>query len=121
MNREIRDQWTAALRSGEYRQGTGVLHRKGQDFDTFCCLGVLCDVAAKAGVIEATLHEYDGLSEPVYYYDRHEAFLPKKVMEWAGITENSPHAVTEDHTLVYLNDERALSFSEIADVIEANF
>ena len=45
MNKDIRDNWVAALRSGMYKQGTGVLRQKSQDGrDGFCCLGVLCDV-----------------------------------------------------------------------------
>jgi hypothetical protein len=41
MKPEIRDRWTAALRSGEYEQGRRRLRTNG---DRFCCLGVLCDV-----------------------------------------------------------------------------
>jgi hypothetical protein len=41
MKREIRDRWTAALRSGEYEQGRSTLRDRE---DRYCCLGVLCDV-----------------------------------------------------------------------------
>ena len=41
MNKEIKAEWVKALRSGEYKQGGGALHRG----DHFCCLGVLCDIA----------------------------------------------------------------------------
>ena len=45
MKRDIRDQWIAALRSGEYKQGNGVLHQVSKDgAESFCCLGVLCRV-----------------------------------------------------------------------------
>ena len=45
MNKDIRDRWIAALRSGKYKRGAGMLRRKSQDGrDGFCCLGVLCDV-----------------------------------------------------------------------------
>jgi hypothetical protein len=40
MNPEVKARWVAALRSGEYLQGTSTL-RIG---DQFCCLGVLCDI-----------------------------------------------------------------------------
>lgn len=36
--------WTAALRSGEYKQGKGCLARKQEDHDSYCCLGVLMDL-----------------------------------------------------------------------------
>ena len=47
MKPEIQAEWVAALRSGEYKQGTGVLRSEANEF---CCLGVLCDLAVKAGV-----------------------------------------------------------------------
>jgi hypothetical protein len=37
--------WLAALRSGEYSQGRKHLKEGG----SFCCLGVLCDLASKRG------------------------------------------------------------------------
>jgi hypothetical protein len=40
--------WIAALKSGAYRQAKGIL-RKG---DTYCCMGVACDLISKEGWIE---------------------------------------------------------------------
>ena len=37
----LKDKWIAALRSGKYKQGKGALQRN----ESFCCLGVLCEVA----------------------------------------------------------------------------
>lgn len=50
--RKARRLWVKALRSGEYKQGYGYLHYKRGGKDKFCCLGVLCDLAVKNGVIE---------------------------------------------------------------------
>ena len=44
MNPEIKAKWVAALRSGEYKQAKGQL-RIG---NSFCCLGVLCNLHAQA-------------------------------------------------------------------------
>jgi hypothetical protein len=44
MSPELKAKWLAALRSQKYQQGNGTLHRG----NTFCCLGVLCDVAGYA-------------------------------------------------------------------------
>lgn len=43
MDKTVKKKWIKALRSGKYNQGTGCL----KDFEnkTFCCLGVLCDIA----------------------------------------------------------------------------
>jgi hypothetical protein len=36
---ELKDKWITALRSGEYKQGTGSLYDKVND--AYCCMGVL--------------------------------------------------------------------------------
>ena len=41
MPQELKEKWVEALRSGEYKQGLGVLQVGGR----FCCLGVLEMVA----------------------------------------------------------------------------
>lgn len=49
-NQKVMQAWAKALRSGEYKQTTGALRRSAVS-DTqgegYCCLGVLCDIAAK--------------------------------------------------------------------------
>ena len=42
---QVLAEWTAALRSGKYKQAKGKL----RDGDCFCCLGVLCDLMEPAG------------------------------------------------------------------------
>lgn len=49
MKKEIADKWIAALESGEYKQGQNVLR---SDDGFYCCLGVLCELAVKEGVIK---------------------------------------------------------------------
>lgn len=54
----VKAQWLAALRSGEYEQGRGMLQKKAPEDDeriegdsgkpSFCCLGVLCVIYAKS-------------------------------------------------------------------------
>jgi hypothetical protein len=43
MDAELKAKWVAALRSGEYRQATGLLYWGNPD--AYCCLGVLGCVA----------------------------------------------------------------------------
>lgn len=40
LNREFAEKWVAALRSGEYKQGTNYLFNESKD--SYCCLGVAC-------------------------------------------------------------------------------
>ena len=44
MDSELRDNWIAALESGEYAQGLSFLRRRRGSADTYCCLGVLCEL-----------------------------------------------------------------------------
>lgn len=44
---ELKAQWVAALRSGDYKQGRDVLREPTRDGMSYCCLGVLCEVMIK--------------------------------------------------------------------------
>lgn len=115
MKPEVKEKWVAALRGGEYEQGDSQLRSAD---NRFCCLGVLCDLAEKAGVVEAvSLHDDDG-----YYYAGASAYLPRRVQDWAGLEQEDPEVQYEDEddhrSLSALNDEGE-TFSEIADLIEA--
>lgn len=110
MNQEIKWRWVEALRSDKYRQTTDALRRG----ERFCCLGVLCDLAVKDGIVTQYVDEYHH-----YYYADQDAVLPAKVIEWAGVPDSDPDVTCngEATTLANLNDN-GKSFAEIADLIE---
>lgn len=114
MKEDIRDQWTAALRSGKYSQTRGKLIRDGE----FCCLGVLCD-----------LHSIEtGTPWKGNTYYLNDSSLPTEVMIWAGLNLNDPNVYVsyrvegeggeEETTLTTLNDEIEYDFDQIANIIE---
>lgn len=133
---EVKAKWLAALRSGDYRQGQGLLHQISDGQHSFCCLGVLCDLAEKEGVI-AGRPTRDGSFTPVSYDDL-ISIPPPGVAAWAyddfkgadrrswlvRSTDQDANAglcAEDDVTaLVDLNDLVGLSFAEIADRIEAD-
>jgi hypothetical protein len=84
MDEAIRDQWAAALESGEYEQGKQALVKVTTLNDgeerRYCCLGVLCDLAVKAGVPLDEIVE-DGK----VWYDSESSVLPARVVAWAGL------------------------------------
>lgn len=45
MKKALKAKWVAALRSGKYKQGEEYLKLTGSAGNTFCCLGVLCDIS----------------------------------------------------------------------------
>ena len=151
MNKEVKQLWIDALESGEYEQGVGTLRKKGPDGkSTYCCLGVLCEVAIKAGVPVKTRLVTAGEDmfedEPKWFettYDHSSGFLPESVREWAGLeTEDGKFAkgYYEDDeldaritypgayggenmaaNLVTLNDDARYNFKQIAQVIRERF
>ena len=109
---ELKAQWLAALRSGEYIQCTGQLSREVEGVMQHCCLGVLCRLQ---GRLEKTGSlEYDGTmdtaSSLVLSHDNPVYFLTEVVSREEGIP----------CTLADLND-RGATFAEIADIIEYAF
>ena len=107
MHQEIKAKWITALRSGDYKQGTGQL----KDGDKYCCLGVLCDLHAKE-----TGNIFDG-----WVYLEQDRILPNEVKDWSEIGTNVGKIPNFNHTLWELNDVEMYSFAEIADVIEKHF
>lgn len=106
MNKEIKQKWVEALRSGEYEQGTESLRRDGK----YCCLGVLCDIHAYS-----LKKEWETDNDFYYSYDGASMYLPRAVFNWAGLTGRHPSVNGE--LLANLNDG-GTPFTEIADLIE---
>lgn len=129
MNPEIKAKWLAALRSGEYKQGRNRLRTNVPGAPQYCCLGVLCELAVEAGVVDRTDPELpvSGLAR-VGYYGRAEdishVLPPASVVKWAGLAQDDgafrPSDRSAPVTLASLND-RGETFEYIARVIEENF
>lgn len=119
MDAKVKAQWVAALRSGEYEQATDQLRRIEDGKSSFCCLGVLCDLAAKAGIgtwVNGEQFQANGVVEGMV--------PPSAVHRWAGLDD--PIAI-EVHPGVKVpidaaNDgvavTRRYSFAQLADLIE---
>lgn len=144
MKAEVKDQWVKDLRSGEFIQGEHVLDRIRDGQREFCCLGVLCQQAVKAGVIPAPeLHgkeyayldtDYDGSGRASGEAFNQTCSLPRKVAEWAGVKDENgdvrddviirPHEDGVNQLSgIGANDgigSKCFTFAEIADLIEQN-
>jgi hypothetical protein len=119
--------WVTTLRSGRYRQGRNVLHQGKK----YCCLGVACDLAIKAGV-KIAVFTGGGVNRDITTYDGVADTLPKSVQNWLGLRTDvgefrPPKNFTVENnafggvcnTLTALNDSAQLSFKKIADIIES--
>jgi hypothetical protein len=131
---DIKKKWLAALRSGEYVQGQSLL--KTPD-GNYCCLGVLCDLARKAGVVKVknVTTDYGDEVAPMvitdtYFIsatdpnDKSDIDLPGAVQDWAGLDSSNPRVIdtnssyeSKNELLSSLNDS-GRTFEEIADLIE---
>jgi hypothetical protein len=92
MRLEIQNEWTYALTSGEYQQGQSALAIHDNDGPTYCCLGVLCELAANAGILtrDRAMHPDLGCDVTIYQDAdgaRHQSYLPWSVVEWAGLED----------------------------------
>lgn len=116
MKPEIKKIWVDALRSGKYQQGKGCLYRDGK----FCCLGVACEEAVKAGVeVEKYCDDQGRIS-----YDTVALTLPSSVRTWMGLKNNDPRVQTtlngiESKWFLSALNDGGKTFAEIADLIEA--
>lgn len=113
MNKEVKTKWVAALRSGDFKQGR--LQLKSEE--GHCCLGVLCELAIKDGIIDDYFEDW--------------WFPQKEVLSWAGLTSENPNVLLdnkegqkEEFGIIIANDGKQSlgikqhSFEEIADLIE---
>jgi hypothetical protein len=115
MNPKVKALWIDALRSGEYVQGKNYLQLDGE----YCCLGVLCEIAVKAGVISKDIRQSGSIA-----YDGKTTTLPEGVVQWSGVQDEWGDFTNGDgfrDSLVMLNDSGEYDFRDIANVIEKHF
>lgn len=130
-----------ALRSGEYKQGTGTLRALFEEFDeetgeittkmSFCCEGVGCDLASLPLDVKWESVVYGTKSK----FMQHIEYAPWRVSEFFGMDTydneqkwivrtptigNDGETVDGWHTLILaeLNDGGLHNFSEIAALLE---
>lgn len=144
MDKELKDKWVAALRSGEFTQTTGTLERLEEHTTSFgkklqpgfCCLGVLCKVAElprrlnAAGDCALYMDMDRGISHR--YNDESSGDLPIGFAHSQDLTSDGrlrkPVVVRKERddemvdciydSLVALNDDAGFTFEQIAKVIE---
>ena len=130
MKKTVMKKWIKALRSGKFKQGKGQLKQTNpQGKVNHCCLGVLCElyneemIKNKKKKLKEAIESYGfGEKEMTYSFDGRGGLLPKKVMNWSGVStdEGKFYDSTEPLSLVEVNDE-GKRFTTIANFIEKNW
>lgn len=121
MDKELKEKWVAALRSGKYKQGRMVL-RDGNN--NYCCLGVLCDLIDNTKwKYENEVCFHDGTNRQVYSYDKQTAFLSEEIQ--LKYLDTDKNRIEDYHKydllweLANMNDQNQ-TFNQIANYIEKN-
>lgn len=105
--KEFAEKWVAALRSGEYKQGTrNLLQIDDNGVNCYCCIGVT------GCIFNIPINKIKGYS--MMYVKDVIPELPK-AFEWSQINGNN--MIRE---LTYMNDIDHKTFPEIANWIEEN-
>lgn len=114
---EFIEEWVAALRSGNYKQGKSYLNRYNDKTHTneYCCLGVACELGTKYDLVKK---DYD-TKKLIYSYDSETQYLPSSLINFLGISLIGNDNDTSI-SLIFLNDSNNDSFNDIADVIESS-
>lgn len=131
MEADLKREWAEALRSGDYVQGNNFLHYVPDN--TWCCLGVLCDVLAKRG--QSVIAGWTWSSELGQWINAQEDDSRTGVLPEAGagatirtgVRARLGLSVTQQQTLIDMNDGHGeiykgdpVPFPKIADWIEQN-
>ncbi len=109
MKPEVKTLLCEKLRSGEYKQGQEYLNKDGK----LCFLGVVCDLSGVGKWIDWL--SVPGVKSYVTRSQGDTMEIPIEARRWAGFTDK------DQDDLIYLNDVKGLSFSELADYLEKNY
>ncbi len=103
MDKELKAKWISALKSGNYKQGTGCLKKTVLGENKYCCLGVLCDL------INPEIWKDTEVNDRFSWNNRTDSIEGNVTL---------PSYIQSD--LISLNDAKGSSFEEIADYIDKN-
>jgi len=134
--------FVAALRSGEFRQTKGVLHRPDDPTRTsgtvgHCCLGVACEVAMRGGLVldrvvvqtSGDPRTWFGIVNPSGDDIGSKETLPGRVHRWFGFVETNPYLLVprevmeraEATVAASWREDRRYSASSLNDDMELPF
>ena len=99
--------WIKALRSGDYKQGEGCLYNNKDD--SFCCLGVACDLFQVP---------YNKSARQYVFEVYGDVYFENKLIPGINFEEMFGLTVIFGDELASMNDVNQYSFADIATEIE---
>jgi hypothetical protein len=118
MNPEWKAKWVAALRSGEYKQGRHFLRKID---DTFCCLGVLCDLVAKEDPYFRWEKNSSNSAFNMLIDDKMPSAEVYAFIEYSSEGDRMMWEARSRGTCLSEMNDAGHTFTEIADIIEKEF
>lgn len=116
MKKSIAMKWAKALESGKYKKGTVALRNYD---DTYCCLGVLCDITPGSKWRRSDLGRF---SLTVYNNgETSEAVLPTQIANLHGMSSTDGNIPSIGKSLAALNDQKYKTFKPIAKLIRKHY
>lgn len=116
MDPELKAEWVARLRSGDYEQGSNWLNQVTQDGNKLCCIGVLAEIAVARNMCQRA----EPSASIVSYFISGVAPGLRRTCLGIHLRESLGLSAYHENTLIGMNDNGCLSFAEIADYIENN-
>lgn len=127
--------WIKALRSGTWEQGHGYMMTVS---GKACCMGVVCEVAIATGLpmerAEVQWALAGGNSFSLVRYGSSVYYPPPELITWLGLEDGDWQLssypgtdagmdilIVEELSASEANDERRLTFAEIADRLEERY
>lgn len=120
MNQELKDKWITALQSGEYEQANQEL-RNG---DSYCCLGVLCDVVDSSAWYVSGGSDWNGAEGDLAMFEAGQVGdQPENAEIVAAFADLFKPDVTTEYEnlhnkLISMNDADGADFTAIAEYIK---
>jgi len=116
MDSTLKQRWLRALRSKEYPKTKGALCVPDEDVKggrSYCCLGVLCEIAVSDGVIKPAREGFNAdVGGKCFLYGANaDVLLPPTVARWAGLSDKAQEVIASR------NDD-VMTFEEVIPIIE---
>ncbi len=110
MNTVAKERLLHALKSGNYKEGKGVLRTTNNEY---CCLGVACDITKQETELDWNFIDEEQEEDTYTHWEfyNNEEYMPRKVAEYWGIDPE-----TQKH-LASLNDSND-NWDKVIEYIE---
>ena len=118
MNKALKDRWLNALKSGDFRKGTGIMY-DGAD-NSYCCLGVLAEITDTWSEFKEDCKALTARSNPHGEYFGVFAHMPGTMEGYMNSSWAPKEAGLDKETLITLAkiNDNTFSFDAVCQYIQ---